>query len=235
MKIMTYNVQSGRDAWGQLHLDGTAETINRLSPDICGLNEIRVNCRDSENIDQAEYLGQKTGMEAHFAKAIPLLDGEYGIGLLSRYPVSEFKVHPVPDVPAEEREKGYYENRVIYRAVVKTPDGDVAVFGSHFGLTRPERVYATRLLLSLVKEETLPVIFMGDLNMEPGDELIKQISAELTDLNRNPTYLTHHVLNAHNTIDYIFVRNLDYKPARAFFSCASDHMPVAAEVFFKKA
>ena len=229
MRIMTYNVQSGRDAWGQLHLDGTADAIKSIDPDICGLNEIRVNAADSGYVDQAAYLGTQTGFNARFAKAIPMSEGEYGIALLSRYPISQFAVHPVPDVPLSEREKGYYENRVIYRAVVETPEGELAVYGTHFGLTRPERRYAVQLLLGLIEKETLPLVFMGDLNMEPNDELIGLLREKLTDLTKPIPDLTHHVLRMHNTIDFIFVRGLTATPARAVFSYASDHLPVVTE------
>lgn len=229
MKITTYNVQSGRDAWGQLHLDRTADAIRSVSPDICGLNEIRVNCPDSECIDQAAYLGKKTGLTARFAKAIPMSSGEYGIALLSKYPISTFRVYPVPDVPMVEREKGYYESRVIYRACIETPDGRLAVYGTHFGLMKGERVNAVKLLLDLISKETLPLIFMGDLNMEPDDELIKTIESKLTNTIKPVPDFTHHVLNLHGTIDYIFVRGLSAQPAHTFYTVASDHLPLCTE------
>ena len=85
MRLMTYNVQSGRDAWGQLRLDGCCDMIKRLDPDILGLNELRRGCADSGNVDQPAYIADKTGMEHRFAKAIPMGGtGKYGIGLLSR-------------------------------------------------------------------------------------------------------------------------------------------------------
>ena len=90
MKLVTYNVQSGRDAWGQLKLDGCCEMIKRLDPDILGLNELRKCCADSGNVDQPAYIAEKTGLEHRFAKAIPMASGEYGIGLFSRYPITEF-------------------------------------------------------------------------------------------------------------------------------------------------
>ena len=233
MRIMTYNVQSGRDAWGQLHLEGTAQTIRRIAPDICGLNEIRVGCSDSGGIDQAAFLGEKTGMFARFARAISLGVGQYGIALLSRYPIAEFTVHPVPDVPKEEREPGYYENRVIYRARVETPAGPLAVYGSHFGLTRPERRKAAELLMSLIETEKLPLVFMGDLNMSTDDELIALIKTRLRDLHPSRPCLTHHVLRMHDTIDYIFVSSgIEAASAYTRYSVASDHLPVVAEISF---
>ena len=229
MRIMTYNVQSGRDAWGQLNLDGSAETIRKIAPDICGLNEIRVQCTDSEKVDQAAYLGKQTGLHSYFAKAIPMAGGEYGIALLSKYPVSSFEVFPVPDVPLVEREIGYYENRVIYRAEVLSEEGFLSVYGTHFGLTRPERRYAVKLLLDLLDKETLPIIFMGDLNMTPNDELIDVIRGKLNDLSKPISDFTAHTLNLHETIDYIFVKGLKAQPVRAVYSVASDHLPIMTE------
>ncbi|MBQ3668934.1 MAG: endonuclease/exonuclease/phosphatase family protein [Clostridia bacterium] len=229
MRIMTYNVQSGRDAWGQLHLDGTTEMIRRAAPDICGLNEIRVHCEDSGQVDQAAYLSEQTGLEARFAKAIPMSSGEYGVALLSKYPISDFTVHPVPDVPMEQREEGYYESRVIYRARVETPEGPLAVYGTHFGLMKGERENAVKLLKDLISKETLPLVFMGDLNMEPNDALIVEIEQQLYNTIKPVPEFTHHTLNLHGTIDYIFVRGLTATQASTLFSTASDHLPVLTE------
>ncbi|MBR4234659.1 MAG: endonuclease/exonuclease/phosphatase family protein [Clostridia bacterium] len=231
MRLTTYNIQSGRDAWGQLHLDGTARAINALRPDICALNEVRVACEDSGRVDQCAYLGEKTAMHARFAKAIPMCGGEYGIALLSRYPISEFDVYPVEEVPPERREPGYYEPRVIYRAVTDTPEGKLAVFGSHFGLTRPERVNAVQLALALTAAETLPAVLAGDFNMEPDDKLICELEARLTNLGKGKTYFTHHTLALHGQIDYIFtgsgVKAFSCAPS---FTTASDHLPLTAEI-----
>ena len=231
MRLMTYNVQSGRDAWGQLRLDGCCEVINRLAPDILGLNELRKNCSDSGNVDQPSYIAEKTGLGHRFAKAIPMAGGEYGIGLFSRFPITEFGVFSVPEVPLGEREPGYYEPRVIYRGTVETPEGALAVYGTHFGLTRPERAYAVRLLAELLDKETLPHIFMGDLNMTPDDPLIGQIKRRLNDTHASRPMMTCHTLKLDETIDYIFVsRGIKADTAMAHFSVASDHLPVTCNI-----
>ena len=232
MKLMTYNVQSGRDAWGQLRLDGCCDMIKRLDPDILGLNELRRGCQDSGNADQPAYIAEQTGMDHRFAKAIPMQGaGEYGIGLLSRYPITEFRVFPVPEVPLNEREPGYYEPRVIYRGVVDTPEGKLAVYGTHFGLTRPERVYAVRLLMELIGKESLPHVFIGDLNMTPDDPLIGQIKEKLTNTNAPIPVKTCHTLKLDETIDFIFVsEGIEADEAKAYYSVASDHLPVMCNI-----
>ena len=231
MKLVTYNVQSGRDAWGQLRLDGCCGMIKRLDPDILGLNELRKCCADSGNVDQPAYIAEKTGLEHRFAKAIPMAGGEYGIGLFSRYPITEFRVFPVPEVPLEEREPGYYEPRVIYRGVADTPEGKLAVYGTHFGLTRPERAYAVKLLMELLDSETLAHVFMGDLNMTPDDLLIGQIKGRLKDTHAPVPVLTCHTLKLDKTIDYIFVSGgIQADTARSYYSVASDHLPVSCNI-----
>ncbi len=237
MRLMTYNVQSGRDAWGQLRLDGCCEMIKRLDPDILGLNELRKGCSDSGNVDQPAYIAKQTGLEHRFAKAIPMGDGgEYGIGLFSRFPITEFRVFPVPEVPLNEREPGYYEPRVIYRGVVETPEGKLAVYGTHFGLTRPERAYAVRLLGRLLETETLRHVFMGDLNMTPDDPLIGQIREKITDTHAPIPMMTCHTLKLDETIDYIFVsEGIEADEAKAYYSVASDHLPVMCNISLSRA
>ncbi len=233
MRIATYNVQSGRDAWGQLHLDRTAEAILSLNADICGLNEVRVGCSDSEGIDQVAYLARRTNMEGRFARAIPLGDGAYGVGLLSRFPIERFEVHPVPEVPPARREPGYYEPRVIYRAEVLHAAGRLAVYGTHFGLTRPERAHAVSLLKTLLSVETLPdIVFMGDLNAEPDDPVIREVEGLLVNTHRpGLPMFTHHALNLHGTIDYIFLSpSLRFTPAQAVYTTASDHLPILVDI-----
>ncbi len=233
MKLVTYNIQSGRDAWGQLHLDKTAEAIKALAPDICGLNEVRVGCSDSGNVDQLQYLCEQTGLTGCFAPAIPMAGGQYGIGLLSKYPIVSFDVHKVPDVPLEEREPGYYENRVIYRAVLKTDLGALAVYGTHFGLTRPERRYAVKLAKELISAETEQnLVFMGDLNAYPQDETIKALEEVMhnTHSGERPVF-THHALKLDKTIDYIFTKgNLHSTAAKTSYTVASDHLPLWVEL-----
>lgn len=233
MKLMTYNVQSGRDAWGQLRLDGCSEVIKRLDPDILGLNELRSGCADSGEVDQPAYIAAKTGLNHRFAKAIPMAGGEYGIGLFSRFPITDFKVFPVAEVPLSEREPGYYEPRVIYRGVVCTPAGEIAVYGTHFGLTRPERVNAVRLLMELLDAEKLRHVFMGDLNMTPDDPLIEQIGKRLKNTHASVPVLTCHTLKLDVTIDYIFVsEGIKAGTALAHYSVASDHLPVTCDISF---
>ena len=233
LKIMTYNVQSGRDAWGQLHLDGCAATINEVQPDVCVLNEVRVGCIGSGRLDQPAEIGKATGMYHAFAKAIPFDGGSYGIALLSKYPIVKFEVFPVPALP-EETQARNYEARVLERAELDINGQTIVVYGSHFGLTGRERVNATKLVLEKVPFETLPTLLMGDFNMTPDDSLIAQLEEKLINTGKDSLELTHHTLNMRDTIDYIFVNDkIKVTASYVKFSYASDHLPRIIECEIK--
>ncbi len=229
LRIMTYNIHSGRDAWGRLDLAAIGEFIQTLKPDILALNEVRMRTSDVNGDEQARTLAAQLGMNWTFAPAIPYMGGLYGIAVLSRFPVVLAEYWPVKPVPEEERER-YYEDRVLLRAVVDA-GRPVAVYTSHYGLSHAERVNAVDLTLAHVKDETNPVVFMGDLNMEPDDPLISRLKAEMTDSAEGRSFLTFSADKPEIRIDYLFLRG-PFRVLDAFapVSTASDHLPHVTDV-----
>ena len=82
LRIMTYNIHSGRDAWGRLDLAAIGEFIRTLNPDILALNEVRMGTSDVNGDEQARTLAAQLGMHWTFAPAIPYRGGQYGIAVL---------------------------------------------------------------------------------------------------------------------------------------------------------
>ena len=89
LRIMTYNIASGRcykddaaitpEVGAPVDLSQCADVIQRVSPDLCGLNEINVYLQsylDNQQLtgtptDQPRYLAENTGLPYHFfGKAI---------------------------------------------------------------------------------------------------------------------------------------------------------------------
>ena len=71
-------------------------------------------------------------------------------------------------VELRKDEDTYYETRCVLRARIAVAGG-ITVLVSHFGLAQSEKRNAVAKVLELLKEETGPVILMGDFNMEPND------------------------------------------------------------------
>ncbi len=232
MRLMTYNIQSGRDAYKNLDLSASENTIREFSPDILALNEVRMKTLDVGDTEQAKVLAENLSMHYYFAKAIDYNGGEYGIALLSRFPIVRAEGIPVPPLPEEKREKRY-EDRVLLKAELDVNGKTVFVFVSHFGLSNAERESATALFETEIAKIEAPAVFMGDLNMKPEDALVGRIKKYLTDLSENESFMTHHTLTLEDRIDYIFASN-HFSCEKIFspFSLASDHLPIVADVDF---
>lgn len=224
MRIMSYNIHSGKNMGNVLDIPAIADVIREIGPDICALNEVRMRTTDVGGLELARVLGEATDMHWRFGRAIDIAGGEYGNAILSCYPVCSSRVVAVPELPVEER-IGYYEPRVALECILETPHGPVQAITCHFGLSRREQEEAVKTVISMLRED-MPAVFMGDLNIQPDDDLIATMRAKIRDT-AGDTPLTFPAREARIKIDYIF--------ASAHFACkefsvrqtlASDHLPV---------
>ncbi len=224
MRIMTYNIRSGRNMENVLAPEEQIKVIKGLAPDICALNEVRVHTTDVGGMDIAAEYGEKLGMEHRFARTIDINGGEYGIAMLSRYPIVSSRIVPVPDLPEEERGRRF-EPRTVLACEIDTPEGRLCAITSHFGLSDGERKNAAATVLSLVSETDMPVVFMGDLNAKPGDAVIESLRAALYDT-AGDTPLSFPSSGPEIRIDYIFTsRHFKKADMQTFATQASDHLP----------
>jgi len=231
MRMMSYNIHSGKNMDNVLDIPAIAQVVKELAPDICALNEVRMRTRDVGGLELAKEIGEAAGMYWRFGRAIDYNGGEYGNGMLSRYPVSFSRVVPVPDVPEAERERRF-EPRSVLETIVLTDEGPVQALTCHFGLTRGEQERAVATVVSMLRTD-MPVVFMGDLNMLPDDDLIAVLRGHIRDTAGAEPF-TFPARDANIKIDYIF--------ASEQFACgefttvqtlASDHLPVYVDAELK--
>lgn len=200
LKIMTYNIASGRcyekdedvNAQGGsiVDLDACARVIREISPDLCGLNEINSYLPDfparmsyyNTATDQTGYLTQVTGLDhGYFGKAIHFQNrGDYGNAVISKYPVLEAEAIPVPD-PKYFDEPAYYETRGIAKVKLDIAGG-ITVLQIHVGLATAEKQNAVVELCRVIDETDGPVIVMGDFNMCPDSFLLDRLRSRLTEV-----------------------------------------------------
>lgn len=237
LKIMTFNIQHGvnhneslKGNKDVIELEKDAAHINNYDCDIIGLNEVRGAGEDSKYTDQAKTLGEFTNREYFFGKAIDIRDcGPYGNAFLSRFPVKSTEIIPIPD-PEIKEEGRYYETRSIIKAVVDAGK-DVTVFISHFGLVPSEQKNAVEALITEAKKVNTPVIFMGDLNMRPDNEILKPLYEEFNEAfeeNNQNTFPSH---EPSRKIDYIFLsKDIKLQSAEVIKKVVSDHCALIAEI-----
>lgn len=231
--LMTYNVFSGRTLDGRYDLDGKIEAIRAVSPDILGLNEIHRNTNHSGHTSQTDIIADALGYKYRFfARAIDHDGGEYGIALMTRFPLLECRAVPVPDAPPDQMER-YFEPRVHIDAVLDADGRKIHVLTSHYGLTNAEQTRAVAETMCLSKTD-MPAVFMGDLNAEPDNPVLAPLFERFFDtgegVGRGET-MTFRSDAPDRRIDYIFVTH-DFTVRRMYVSnvTASDHRPVVAEV-----
>lgn len=229
LTAMTYNIFSGRNLHRDLNLEHAASVIRQVQADFVTLNEVRSHTSDIGPVDQANEMGRLTGYYPIFAKTIDVLGGEYGIAFLSRLPVVESQIIHIPD---PERIGDYhYEHRCILRCVLKAGEKQITVFSTHFGLAPSEQVSAVETALSLIKKETNPVLFMGDLNAEPDTPEVQALFAALEDASKDKGILTFPSDTPRIKIDHIL-----YKGGwKVLDICSmdtqnSDHRPLIARL-----
>ena len=81
---------------GRVDLKRTAEVIRSLSPDLVTLQEVDKNCTRSGSIDLTEELAGILKMEGRFGKFMNFQGGEYGMAVLSKFPIISHQVHVLP-------------------------------------------------------------------------------------------------------------------------------------------
>ena len=229
MKIASFNVQHCNAFLEQkINYKVIADAISELDADIVGLNEIYSRGSGVRLDEQTEILARMAGYGYwYFARAIDLHDGCYGNALLSRIPIIDARVEPVP----QTEEKGArYEDRCLLCA---TLEGGINVRVIHFGLSRGEQLNAASVVVDNLSDGKC--VLMGDFNVDPDSDILAPIRERMKDAAElfDAPKLSFPSDTPREKIDYIFVsRDVKVISADIPEIVASDHRPHIAEVVF---
>ncbi|WP_018630162.1 endonuclease/exonuclease/phosphatase family protein [Niabella aurantiaca] len=231
LTFMSYNVHhcNPPSKPGVIDVDAVVNVIKREHPDVVALQEIDVNTGRSGKINQAALLSEKTGYHSfHFSKSIDHDGGDYGIMILSKYPLSDAETHKLPTDPATGGEP-----RVLSLATVTLPGGKkIRIASTHLDFhgktnSKLQMTEVNRILA----DEKLPVIIGGDFNATEKSATIQLLDQAFTRTCKNCAF-TIAEGKEKQAIDFIA-----YKPGSAFSvllhrvvdeDYASDHRPVQA-------
>jgi len=86
---MTYNIHVGVGMDKKLDLRRIAEVINAQHPDLVGLQEVDRGVKRTEGKDEIAELAKLTGLNYAFAHNLDFQGGQYGVAILSRFPIKE--------------------------------------------------------------------------------------------------------------------------------------------------
>lgn len=226
LRVMTFNIQSGRHG-----LESVAALVNASSPDVVALQEVDRFTRRAGGVDQVEVLSRLTGLRfSHFFRTTSMHGGDYGLAVLSRYPLSGLDARELPTRGAEPRAVG--------RAVVEAPSGPVALYVTHLsnlpfrGKLRAEQAQA---VLSFMGEREGPSLLCGDFNDGERSSALQRVRHALEDAfaragrGKATTYPMGIFPEAR--LDYVFTSDgLRASDAWVVRELASDHFPVVVDL-----
>ncbi len=228
LTTMTYNIHHGAPENSNIvNLANIASVIKNNGAEIVALQEVDVNVPRSGKVNQAAELAKLLGMEYYFSKSIDYNGGEYGVAILSKYPMSNKRKELLPmPTPGEQRS--------IALATITLPDGRMIEFGAtHFDLNVPNRTAQAEFLNSLSKSLGKELFVGGDYNAEPSStEMLKlKEGFNLSCMSSCP--LSFPVQKPSKAIDFVA---FNPKAASSFTlvssvaltgQYASDHLPVS--------
>ena len=229
LRVLVYNIHHGAGTDGKLDMERIAGVIERAEPDLVALQEVDRGTRRTEGIDQPAVLGEMTGLHAAFGKAIDYQGGDYGQAILSRFPIQDVQVHPLPGSHDGEQ-------RIAVSAKVRPGgDGEAIRFISTHLDHRPDpadRLAQAAEINELFTGDAIPTIAAGDFNAKPDSEVMKNLREHWTDAAAeagSPEH-TFPAPSPRKRIDYVLYRPADHwrvVEARVIEEkVASDHRPL---------
>ena len=227
LRILAYNVRHGSGMDDVVDLTRAARVISAQQPDVVALQEIDNRTTRTGGVDQAQRLGELTGMHAAFGAFMDYAGGEYGMALLAKSPFSRVTNHRLPDGD---------EPRSALAARIQLGDSgpEVVIVGIHLYRTAEERLAQAQRIVDIFENEQAPVILIGDFNSTPDSPVIALLSETWTIPDKGTDHLTFSSRDPRREIDYIM-----YRPSDRFEvvtldvidePLASDHRPVLLEL-----
>jgi endonuclease/exonuclease/phosphatase family metal-dependent hydrolase len=174
LRVMSYNIRGQAAARSESHIEGIAEAIKRLQPDLVGLQEVHRFTAHARARDQAQELAERTSLRLQFGRCLEGWGGEYGNAVLSRFPIVTHEVHALP---------GSGEPRAVLECrLFAGAQFELSFFVAHLEawgfLRRATRAAQLHRLAEITREAHLPWILTGDFNAVPSAGEIREFLAK---------------------------------------------------------
>jgi endonuclease/exonuclease/phosphatase family metal-dependent hydrolase len=257
LTVASYNIHAGAGEDNVFDLERTARAIKALDADIVGLQEVDVHWGDrSQWLDTIAELAGKLGMYPAFAPIYDLDPAavgqprrQYGVGVLSRFPVVRVENHPITRLstqdpnPVPAPAPGFLEVEVDVRG------RRLHVYCTHLDYrgdptVRRMQVADTVRILSQDRRQDLQIL-VGDFNAEAAAPELSGLWTRLTDSwTAAPETVggpnTYPAVAAVKRIDFVTVgKGLSVRSAEVpaevpVAEAASDHRAIVAHLSFRR-
>ena len=236
LRVLVYNIHAGKDASGTPNLARVAEVVRASRADVVLLQEVDRETERSGREDQLATLEKLTDLHGAFGRTLPYPGGQYGIAVLSRWPIEADSLHllPIARPPADTARAP--EPRGALHASVRTPGGRVHLVSTHLDASRGDTYRLQQIAGVIELAKTLRdsgewVLVGGDFNSTPDSPAIGRMTASGwrdawigCGAGAGPTIPDDAPVRR---IDYLFLSPaLHCDSAEVLESRASDHRPV---------
>lgn len=225
LKVLTYNIHHANPpSWpGAIDIKAVARVIAESGADLVGVQEVDVRTlRSGKDLDQAAELARLTGMNFYFAKSRDWEGGDYGLAILSKFPILHGETLALPLEGGEHRALG-----VI--TIEPVPGNKILFATTHLDLKPGNRVLQVNFIKDYFAKHDLSAILCGDFNSTPDSDTIRSLD-QMFQRSVIASGLTFPMDKPDREIDFVMV-----KPAVKFSAkshlvipeeYASDHRPV---------
>jgi endonuclease/exonuclease/phosphatase family metal-dependent hydrolase len=182
LTVLVYNIHAGKDAGGADNLPRVAELVRSTGADLVLLQEVDRNTRRSGPADQPAILARLTGYSVAFGRTIGFQGGDYGVALLSRWPIRADTLIPLTVTAPPGRTVEGREQRGVLLAEVDAPGGRLVVLNTHLDasgedLWRAQEIATVLRVAETVRARGVPLLLGGDLNARPQSAIHGDIRA----------------------------------------------------------
>lgn len=160
LRVATYNVKTLNGGTSLMDFKSDVELIN---PAIICLQEVDKKAFRSNQMDMAKEMASIIGYEYYYYyPTMWVLDGYYGLAIISKYPISEVSSKQLPTAFFEEP-------RVLAQASVVVNNKTIQIYNTHLSFrNREDRLRQISFIENNITNEN--AILMGDFNTFVLDE-----------------------------------------------------------------
>ena len=231
LRVMTYNIHVGIGMDKKLDLQRIAGVINAQHPDLVGLQEVDRGVARTQRIDEIVELAKLTRMNYDYAFNLRYQGGQYGVAILSRFPIIAMD-HRLYQNTREAERRGFIRGEIVANGRT------VHFVTTHLDYQYEDgRLFEAQQLLAAIKDVKGPLIVVGDFNDIPSGRAYQLMHNEFGDAwaesRTTDLGFSYPADKPTKRIDYIFFRSTDrIRTKRAWLveTQASDHLPVVADL-----
>jgi endonuclease/exonuclease/phosphatase family metal-dependent hydrolase len=220
VRVATWNIRAGRTA----PIEEIATEIRGMGADVIALQEVDVVARRTGWVDQPVALANALRYHYAFAASIKWSEGDYGLAVLSRWPIVDVQRHRIDGAEAAEP-------RIVLEVSVCADGRVLRLFNHHADGRAASRERGLAILRRIVTPAVgSGIVVLGDFNDYADAPAVRGLlEAGLTDLGAGADAGT----TDHGRIDYLLTdAPLSAAGVSVWETERSDHHAVVADLLW---